>query len=269
MTIHLSIHKVADLLGISTDTIRLYEKEGLVAPKRNPANGYRYYEAREIHRIMGIYLYRQMNISIAEIRSAFEVSDFDNMISVFSNLISSREQKIVQLQAETEKLRFMTTHLNDLSKTIFSYSVKELPERYIVFDAPFDLLDYDHMKSVLSSPFFSFGHFCQSHYLNRTVDTPSDTLQFMIDTSMASLLDMDSFEFPIGTCKLLPSENCLYTVIPVKATYPPIVDYQCIIDYADQHYIRHTDRLYIAYVFSLMKDQAVINYFELFLPLSQ
>ena len=40
-----SIHSVAELLGISADAIRLYEKEGLVSPMRDESNGYRYYDA--------------------------------------------------------------------------------------------------------------------------------------------------------------------------------------------------------------------------------
>ena len=40
--IQYTIHEVAALLNISTDAIRLYEKEGLVTPTRNPENGYRY-----------------------------------------------------------------------------------------------------------------------------------------------------------------------------------------------------------------------------------
>ena len=39
--IQYTIHEVAALLNISTDAIRLYEKEGLVTPTRNPENGYR------------------------------------------------------------------------------------------------------------------------------------------------------------------------------------------------------------------------------------
>lgn len=49
-----SIHSVAELLGISADAIRLYEKEGLVSPMRDESNGYRYYGNEQIHRIMGI-----------------------------------------------------------------------------------------------------------------------------------------------------------------------------------------------------------------------
>ena len=60
MKIQYTIHDVAALLGISADAIRLYEKEDLVTPKRNPQNSYRYYGFEEIHRIMAISLYRNL-----------------------------------------------------------------------------------------------------------------------------------------------------------------------------------------------------------------
>lgn len=59
-----TIHDVAALLGISADAIRLYEKEGLVEPERNPQNGYRYYGFDQIHKIMGISLYRQLMLEL-------------------------------------------------------------------------------------------------------------------------------------------------------------------------------------------------------------
>ena len=72
-----TIHDVAARLGISADAIRLYEKEGLVEPERNPQNGYRYYGFDQIHKIMGISLYRQLDVGIAEIREILSDQNFE------------------------------------------------------------------------------------------------------------------------------------------------------------------------------------------------
>ena len=77
-----SIHSVAELLGISADAIRLYEKEGLVSPMRDESNGYRYYGNEQIHKIMGIYLYRQINVGLSEIKRLFGIDSFEG-IEVF------------------------------------------------------------------------------------------------------------------------------------------------------------------------------------------
>ena len=90
--IQYTIHEVAALLNISTDAIRLYEKEGLVTPTRNPENGYRYYNTEQIHRIMGICLYRRLHVSIAEIKCLVEVSTLEDISDGFSGFIDSRKK---------------------------------------------------------------------------------------------------------------------------------------------------------------------------------
>ena len=42
------ISQIAKLLGLSSDTIRFYEKKGLVHPSENPDNQYREYDLDNI-----------------------------------------------------------------------------------------------------------------------------------------------------------------------------------------------------------------------------
>ena len=44
----MKISDAAKLLGISTDTIRYYEKEGVITPKRTSKNNYRDLDNRDI-----------------------------------------------------------------------------------------------------------------------------------------------------------------------------------------------------------------------------
>ena len=111
-----TIHDVAALLGISTDAIRLYEKEGLVSPLRDPKNGYRYYEYDQIHRIMGISLYRQLDVGIAEIRELLNDQTFPEVCTHFEEYIAQSEQEIIRLKNRMEKLKFMKRTLNQEKK---------------------------------------------------------------------------------------------------------------------------------------------------------
>ena len=111
-----TIREVADLIGISTDAIRLYEKEGLVTPHRDPQNAYRYYEAYDIQRILGIYLHRQLNVSIPEIRNIYEVETLPEISDSFSEFITQAEDEIQNLQIKLEKLRFMKQHIDNLNE---------------------------------------------------------------------------------------------------------------------------------------------------------
>lgn len=93
-----SIHSVAELLGISADAIRLYEKEGLVSPMRDESNGYRYYGNEQIHKIMGIYLYRQINVGLSEIKRLFGIDSFEGIEAEFDRMIEKNEAQMEQLK---------------------------------------------------------------------------------------------------------------------------------------------------------------------------
>jgi len=45
---YLKIREVADLLGVSTQTLRLWEKKGELVSYRNPINNYRMYKVSQI-----------------------------------------------------------------------------------------------------------------------------------------------------------------------------------------------------------------------------
>ena len=62
--------KQAQLLsGVSADNIRFYEKQGLLRPRRNPANGYREYCEEDIHTLKLIRALRMLDMPLEEIRA--------------------------------------------------------------------------------------------------------------------------------------------------------------------------------------------------------
>lgn len=63
----LRIGQVADLLGVSGDMLRNWERNGLIAVPRNPHNGYRTYGAGEISRLRVIRMLRQAGYSMMAI----------------------------------------------------------------------------------------------------------------------------------------------------------------------------------------------------------
>ena len=64
----LSIGRVAQLLGVSRDMLRNWERNGLIDAPRNPSNGYRLYGASEIGRLRVIRMLGQAGYSIMAIQ---------------------------------------------------------------------------------------------------------------------------------------------------------------------------------------------------------
>ena len=150
--IQYTIHEVAALLNISTDAIRLYEKEGLVTPTRNPENGYRYYNTEQSHRIMGICLYRKLHVSIAEIKRLVEVSTLEDISDGFSGFIDSRKKEIARLTLEVEQMSYMKQHLDTLDEGSCTISIQTLPAVYPLYHQDSAFLGYRTLKDVAEIP---------------------------------------------------------------------------------------------------------------------
>ena len=62
----MKISEAAKILGISTDTIRYYEKEGIISPKRINKNSYRDLDNKDIVSLLSCLYNRKIGYSIKE-----------------------------------------------------------------------------------------------------------------------------------------------------------------------------------------------------------
>ena len=63
----LSIGKLARAADVSTDTVRYYERRGLLAPAARAKSGYRSYGETALHRLLTIRRARAIGFSLSEI----------------------------------------------------------------------------------------------------------------------------------------------------------------------------------------------------------
>ena len=257
-----TIHDVAALLGISPDAIRLYEKEGLVFPLRDPNNGYRYYEFAQIHRILGISLYRQLGVGIAEIRELLSGRSFDELCDHFDSMIELNERKIEQLQQQTEKMRFMKTHLENLNKGYETYSIRQLPDAYVVYHQEHALLLYKEIKTLFQSPVFSFGNFCYHLQKEENEKYQSQTLEFIIQKKM---LELSPWKNAAESFPVQKGSRCLYTVktSPGHAAW----DLSDMEQYAKENGLRCKKYAYAFFVYSMLQEETIQDYYEIYIPL--
>lgn len=70
----LSIGRLAQLTGVSIDTVRYYERNGLLAPGKRLASGYRRYGELELARLRFIRRAQQLGFSLKEIQALLNLS---------------------------------------------------------------------------------------------------------------------------------------------------------------------------------------------------
>ena len=62
------INEVCHVVGLTKKSIRFYEENGLLNPKRNSENDYRVYTTEDIEKLKKIKFLRELNVSIREIK---------------------------------------------------------------------------------------------------------------------------------------------------------------------------------------------------------
>jgi DNA-binding transcriptional MerR regulator len=67
-----TIRQTTAATGLSGDTLRYYEKEGMISPKRHE-NGYRYYDEHDIMILKNIVVMKYAHFTLAEMKSMEEL----------------------------------------------------------------------------------------------------------------------------------------------------------------------------------------------------
>src|ERR1700675_4377438 len=101
---------LARSLGVSTDTLRLYERKGLLSPPVRASNGYRCYTADSIARVRLIRAALAIGFTLDELAKILKIRDAggvpcNHVRDLASRKLLGLEQQIQQLIALREQLR--------------------------------------------------------------------------------------------------------------------------------------------------------------------
>lgn len=131
-----SISKTAKIVGITTETLRHYDRIDLVKPSKiDEWTGYRYYSEKEIVRLNTIKALRCMDLSLSEIKEILSYDDFGKIIDALKQAEKSAEEKIAELNYSKEKIKRARVFYEDKLKSMQSQNdifVKEYPKRVIL-----------------------------------------------------------------------------------------------------------------------------------------
>jgi len=111
--IQMTIGQVARLTGVSVETIRFYEKEGLVdEPERNPS-GYRQYPDETIKRILFIQRAKGIGFTLREIHDLLSIQEKPE--ACCGDVLIRAESKMAEIEAKIDELQRMKNALHKLT----------------------------------------------------------------------------------------------------------------------------------------------------------
>jgi MerR family copper efflux transcriptional regulator len=109
----LSIGKVARRAGIGVETIRFYEREGLLAAPARRDSGYRLYTEGVIGRIRFIRRAKELGFSLKEIKELLQLRRTSS--STCEDIREKAEAKITNVETKIAMLKKMKQALTELS----------------------------------------------------------------------------------------------------------------------------------------------------------
>lgn len=96
-----TISQLARMAGLTTRTLRWWDRIRLLTPGRVADNGYRYYGPAEVDRLQQILFYRALGMELAAIRTMLDDPAFDRASALRSHLaaLTARRGEIDRLMA--------------------------------------------------------------------------------------------------------------------------------------------------------------------------
>ncbi len=121
---YFSISAVAKMFSVHQQTIRLYEKEGLISPKRSEGNT-RLFSEDDVNRLEEIiYLTHKMGINLAGVEMILRLQKRINKMQNEMNALFNQVQQELDEESESNKegIRDVASRLTAMKE------VKKLPE---------------------------------------------------------------------------------------------------------------------------------------------
>ena len=120
-----SVSKLARLSDVSARTLRYYDEIGLLKPKRVNSSGYRIYGAREVDLLQQILFYREMDLSLDEIKQIIYAADFD--------VASALEEHLLQLSRKKARLEALIDTVSDSLQALKGEKMMTDQEKFEAF----------------------------------------------------------------------------------------------------------------------------------------
>lgn len=114
------IGELADTVGLNNQTIRFYEREGLLPAPQRAANGYRTYDDSSVSRVLFIRGAQSAGLTLAEIGSVVDLRDegdvpCTHVVTLLRGKLDgvrARQAELAVLEAELERLIARSRHLD-------------------------------------------------------------------------------------------------------------------------------------------------------------
>ena len=268
------IGDVANLMGISRDTLRHYEKRGLLTA-RKAANGYRYYTEADISRFISILYQRKMDIRLDDIATLWDehgsVDSPEHLCDIIRQRLNEEEEAIRNHKRTIARLRMSQKDCENIQKYTGKVMQCTMPPSYII-DPAVDFHDgieqwfqYTREHAGLDNMYLFDEYQIHAEAESASLTLDYQNSQLLLHEDMAEYTDYPiTADIPVTNSKI----RYLSTFCASQDRVPSLSTVQFLMTYARQNHLPVCPRLFSTFVLQGIRDQKQCYYLQLFLPLS-
>ena len=128
-----SIQDVSNKTGLSTHTLRYYEKEGMISDVERSQGGFRQYTDEDLERLGLIRCLKNTGMSIQEIARFVQLThEGDHTLEERVELLREHRERVLERMAEMqEHLDKVTWKLNFFTEKLKAYQAEQKKEKQV------------------------------------------------------------------------------------------------------------------------------------------
>jgi DNA-binding transcriptional MerR regulator len=127
------IGELSKIFNISTDTLRYYDKIGLIKPEYDENNDYRYYSIRNFFKLSRILFLKNLDISLGEIKKYMGNKNTNNLLSLLKKKEEEIDVKMNRLVNLKKKIQTKIELLENIEGELDQIVIKKIPQRMSAF----------------------------------------------------------------------------------------------------------------------------------------
>ena len=127
------IGELSKIFSISTDTLRHYDKIDLLKPEYDENNDYRYYSIRNFFKLSRILFFKNLDISLSEIKKYMNNKNTLNLLTLLKNKEEEIDIKINRLLNLKKNIQTKLELLENIEGKLDQIVIKKIPQRIGAF----------------------------------------------------------------------------------------------------------------------------------------
>lgn len=118
--------------AVSRDTLKFYEEKGLVQPEQDEENGYRKYNVLDIHNVLSVNFYREIDLEIKQIQEIKNSNSIDDIESILIKQEKKLKEELEYKKLLLNRIKSLKEDCKRIKENLNKFTIREMNPMEIV-----------------------------------------------------------------------------------------------------------------------------------------